>query len=79
MLAKFSCANLAAKPSAINLLNCVLLIYWLWSGISVSTAVRTVVVAELVVLGISFLTFFILALRASVVAKLVILGISFLT
>ena len=78
LLAQLSCANLAAKPSAINLLNHVLVIYWLWSGISFSAAVRTIVVAKLVVWSISFLTFFILALRASVVAKLVILVISFL-
>ena len=46
-----------------------------------STAVREiVVVAKLVILGILFLTSFILALRAVVVAaKLVIFGISFLT
>ena len=55
------------------------MIYLLWSGVLFSTAIRAVVVAELVVLGILFLTSFILALRAAVVAKLVILGISFLT
>ena len=45
-----------------------------------SKAVRAVVVvAKLVILGILFLTSFILTLRAVVVAKLVILGISFLT
>ena len=36
---------------------------------------RTAVVARLVILGISFLTLFILALREELVAKLVILGI----
>ena len=35
--------------------------------------------AKLLILGILFLTSFVLALRAAVVAKLVILGISFLT
>ena len=46
--------------------------------ISFSTAVKAVVVAKLVILGL-LLTSFILALRAVVVAKSVILGISFLT
>ena len=44
-----------------------------------STAVRALVVAKLVILGISPLTSFILALRAEVVTKLVILDISLLT
>ena len=44
-------------------------------GILFSTAARGVIVAKLVILGILFLTSFILALRAVVVAKLVILGI----
>ena len=48
-------------------------------GILFSTAVRAVVVAKLVILGILLLTSFILALKTVVVAKLVILGISFLT
>ena len=49
-------------------------------GILFSTAVREVVVAKLVViLSISSLTSFILALRAAVEAKLVILGILPLT
>ena len=48
-------------------------------GILFSTAVRAVVVAKLVILGISSLASFILALRTVVVAKLVILGISPLT
>ena len=49
-------------------------------GISFSITVRAaVVVAMLVILGILFLTSFILALRAVVVAKLEILGMSFLT
>ena len=43
-------------------------------GILFSTAVKAVVVAKLVILGILFLTSFILALRAVVVAKS---GISF--
>ena len=41
-------------------------------GILFSTAVRALVVAKLVILGISPLTVFILALRAASVAKLVI-------
>ena len=44
-------------------------------GILYSTAVRGVVVAKLVILGISPLTSFILALREALVAKLVISGI----
>ena len=48
-------------------------------GVLFSTALRAVVVANLVILGILFLTSFILPLRAVVAAKLVILGISFLT
>ena len=43
--------------------------------ILLSTAVKAVVVAKLVILGISFLTLFILALRVVLVAKLVISGI----
>ena len=53
--------------------------YFPWSGILFLTAVRAVVIAKLVTLGILFLTSFILVLRAAVAAKLVILGISFLT
>ena len=45
-------------------------------GILFSTAVRAVVIAKLVILGILPLTSFILPLRAAVVAKLVMLGIS---
>ena len=49
-------------------------------GILFSTAVRAVVVAKLVVLGIFFLNSFISAWRAAAaVAKLVVLGILFLT
>ena len=44
-----------------------------------STAVRVVVVAKLVLIGISPLTSFILALIEALVAKLVTLGISPLT
>ena len=47
-------------------------------GILFSTAVRALlVVAKLVLLGILFLTTFILALRVVIVAKLVILGTFF--
>ena len=50
-------------------------------GILFSTAVRAVVVvvAKLVIIGISPLTSFVLALREALVGKLVILGISPLT
>ena len=47
------------------------MIYLLWSGILFSTAVRAVVVVNLVILGILFLTSFILGLRVVLVAKLV--------
>ena len=48
-------------------------------SILISTALRGVVLAKLVILGIWPLTSFILALRAAVEAKLVILDISPLT
>ena len=47
----------------------------LTSGILFSTAARAVLVAKLVILGISALTSFILVLRIVLVAKLVISGI----
>ena len=47
--------------------------------ILVSKAVRAVVVAKIVILGISPLTSFILALREALVARLIMLGISPLT
>ena len=46
-------------------------------GILFSSAVRAAVIAKLLMLGILFLTSFILALRAAVVAKLTILYASF--
>ena len=52
-----------------------LLVYYQNLGILFSTVVRAVVVAKLVILGISTLTSFILALKVVSVAKLVILGI----
>ena len=48
------------------------MIYLLWSVILFSTAVITVVVPKLVILGILFLTAFTLALRVILVRKLVI-------
>ena len=50
----------------------------LTSGILFLPAVRAVVVAKLVTLGVSFLTSFILALREALIAMLVILHILFL-
>ena len=47
-------------------------------GILFSTAVRAIVVTKLVILSISFLTSFVLALRETLAAKLVILCISLL-
>ena len=56
MLATFACASLAAKYSAVNLLNSGAVIDLLWSGILFLTAVgAVVVVAKLVILGILFL------------------------
>ena len=74
LLAKFACANLAAKFSPVNLLNSGVVI---WSG--TLTTVRAVVVADLVILSILFLTTLILALRAAFEAKLITLGISLFT
>ena len=62
--------------SLIFVLYLVFLTKLLTLGILFSTAVRAVVVANLAMLGIFFLTSFDLALRAKVVAKLVILSIS---
>ena len=69
MLATFTYANLAVKFSAVNLLNFGVMIYLLWIGILFSAAVREVVVAKLVMLGVLFLISFVLALRALVVAN----------
>ena len=75
MLAKFACLSLAAKFYAANLLKSGVVIYLLWSGILFSTTVRVVV--KLLMLGIFFLSSFVLALTAAVVANLVIIDISF--
>ena len=48
LVARFACFNLAVKCSTVNLLNLGVVIYLLWSGILLSTAVRAVVVAKLV-------------------------------
>ena len=76
LLAKVACANLAVKLSAVNLLNSIVVIYLLWSGISFSTAVRAVLVAKLVILGISPLTSFVLSLTPVLFTKLTKLVIS---
>ena len=55
------------------------MIYLIQSSILFLTAVRVLLVATLVILGILFLTSFTLALREAVVAKLAILSTSFLT
>ena len=75
MPAKFACANLAVKFSDANLLNSEVVIYLLWPGVLFSI-VSAVVIAKLVILGISFLTSFISALIVVLVAKLVLSGIS---
>ena len=53
------------------------MIYLLWSGVLFLKALRVVLVTKLIILGILFLTSFILASNAAVAAKLAILGISF--
>ena len=60
MLATFSCANLSAKVSAVNL------------GILFSTIVRAVLVIKLAILCLLPLTSFILALRVVLLGKSVI-------
>ena len=75
LVAKFACFNLAKKFSAVNLLNSGVVMYLLCSVILFSAAIRSVLVAKLVTLGILFLTSFISVLRDAV--KLVILDISF--
>ena len=52
LVAKFTGFNLAVKFSAVNLLNSRVVIYLLWLGILFSTAVRVILVAKLVILGI---------------------------
>ena len=54
-------------------MNSGVVIYLLWSGVLFSTAVSAVRVAMLVILGILFLTSFVLALIAVVVANMGIL------
>ena len=78
LLAKFAYANLAGNFPAANLLNSGVVIYLLLPSIVFSTAVRAIVVVNLLILDILFLTSFILALRSAAVAKLVIVGILFL-
>ena len=75
LVVKFACFYLAVKFSAANLLDSGVVIYLLWPGILFSIAVRAVAVAMLVIIGISFLTSFILALRVLLVVKLVTSGI----
>ena len=54
LLANSDCATLRATFSAVNLLNSGVVVYLLLSGILVSIALRAVVVARLVILGILF-------------------------
>ena len=78
MLAKFGCTNIAASFFTVDFLNFGIVIYLLWSSILFSTTIRAVVVvANLVTLGISFLTSFTLALKVVLVAELPISGIWF--
>ena len=82
MLAKFACANLTVKISAVNLLNSWVVVYWSWSwsvvvlfSFSLIFVLQSVFLYKLLTLVILFLT----AVRAVIVAKLVILGILILT
>ena len=54
LIAQFACANIAAKDSSVNLLNSGVEIYLPLSGISFTAAVKSIVVAKLVILGILF-------------------------
>ena len=47
--AKFACSNLAVKFSTVILLNSGVVIYLLWSGILLSTALKAAVVAKLAI------------------------------
>ena len=58
-----------------NFTNFCVIVFFLTLGILFSTAVRELEVAKLVILGISPLTSFILALSVVLVANLVISGI----
>ena len=75
LIAKFTCFNLIVKFYAVNLINSGVVIYLLWWGILFLIAVRAVLVAKLVILGIFSLNSFILALRVVLVGKIVISGI----
>ena len=81
MLAKFACANLAAKYSVVNLLNSEVVLYlsWSWSVIFFSILpdfCYSHFLTKLLTLGILFST---TALRAVVLTKLVILSVLPLT
>ena len=80
MLAKFACANLAAKYSVVNLLNSEVALYlsWSWSVIFFSILpdfCYSHFLTKLLTLGILFST----ALRAVVLTKLLILSVLPLT
>ena len=80
MLAKFACANLAAKYSVVNLLNSEVVLYlsWSWSVIFFSILpdfCYSHFLTKLLTLGILFST----ALRAVVLTKLLILSVLPLT
>ena len=70
MLAEFACANLAATSSAVNLLSSGVVICLLLSSILFSRTAQTVIAATLIILGILFITSFILALKVALVAKI---------
>ena len=73
LFAKFAYFILAIKFFSVRLLNSGVVIYLLWQGTLFLTAVRAV--RELVILGVSFLSSFILALIVLLVAKLIMLDI----
>ena len=67
-------AKFAVTFSAISI-NSGAAVYFLWSGILLSTVLRTAVIANLLIRGISPLTLFISLLRVVLVANLEISGI----
>ena len=58
LIAELACFNLALNFSAVTLLNFGVVTYLLWPGIFISTAVRAVAGATLLLLVTLFLTLF---------------------
>ena len=79
LVPKVACFNLAAKLSAVNLLNSGVVICLSWLGILFSTSLifvfKTVVVAKPLVSGIVFSTSLIFVFKTVVVTKPLVSGI----